>query len=689
MKSPLNALIIEDVECDAKLLIMALEEGGYEITSRQVDTPQGFKSALTEQCWDIVFSDHSLPRFNSLSALEILGESGLDIPFIIISGAIGEDAVVAALKAGAGDYLVKGNWTRLIPAVKRELADAESRRAKLRAEDALRESEERFRNMADAAPVLIAVTDPQCNLTYVNKAALDFLKQPLEALNDGKWLLLTHPDDRAALAEKVQDAFQRKVGYSHEQRIQNAEGNYHWMYTIGNPRFTLSGEFAGMVSCTVDISEQKAAEQALAYNLKKEKLVSRVVEFNSQSSSVLDILNFAARELGLFLDVDRCLIVKYTLNEFHSGTPERQVGYYSKPGLETILDSEIPYMDFSGSYIEQKRNCNLCLNLQDSQQAQEPLRSFFKRYGVQSILLYDISYRGSVYGRVALQQCDQQRVWTAEEQEIIEVLITHLGEALYQAELYQKAQAARNNLEDSYKLLALYTKKVEQSNLELEHFATIASHDLQAPLRKVMAFADMLRTAAGPSLNSDCQDYLNRMCRATQRMQAMITDLLDLSRITRKGKPFQRTDLNEVLASVMEDLAEAIHKSDAQICVGDLCSLDADRDQLQQVFVNLISNALKFQQKDVVPRVRISSEIEEERICVLHVRDNGIGIKPEHFEKIFEVFTRLHGQESYPGTGIGLSLVKKIIERHQGEISVSSEFGAGSEFIIRLPLRQG
>jgi PAS domain S-box-containing protein len=249
----------------------------------------------------------------------------------------------------------------------------------------------------------------------------------------------------------------------------------------------------------------------------------------------------------------------------------------------------------------------------------------------------------------------------------------------------KKAEMA---LEAAQESLTAYAAKLESSNKELEHFATIASHDLQEPLRKVIMFSEHLKSTNQDLLSDEGKDDIERMQRATRRMQSLIDDLLDLSRVTRRGKPFQRTDLAEVMKEVLTDLHFPIKESGGRVEISPMMTIEADPGQMQQLLECLIRNALKFHREGYPPVVKVSAKPFGSRFCQITVEDNGIGIKNEHQEKIFETFVRLHGQNAYPGTGIGLAIVKKIVERHQGTVEVHSVPGEGAVFKVTLPIRQ-
>ncbi|CAH9063563.1 Adaptive-response sensory-kinase SasA [Pseudoalteromonas holothuriae] len=259
----------------------------------------------------------------------------------------------------------------------------------------------------------------------------------------------------------------------------------------------------------------------------------------------------------------------------------------------------------------------------------------------------------------------------------------------YNATLEQKVQARTHALE-------VYAEELNRSNRELEDFAFVASHDLQEPLRKIRAFGDRLTTTYGEQLGDKGQDYLARMNSAAMRMSTLITDLLELSRVTTRGKPFIEVDLNLLLSKVIEDLEVAIEDSHSKVTVHPLPQITADASQLTQLFSNLISNAIKFRRANEPPVIDIKCEVTtapehltnqgDESWIKITVTDNGIGFDSEYQEKIFTPFQRLHSRKDYAGTGIGLAVCRRIIERHGGEISASSPAQTGAVFTMLLPI---
>ena len=235
-------------------------------------------------------------------------------------------------------------------------------------------------------------------------------------------------------------------------------------------------------------------------------------------------------------------------------------------------------------------------------------------------------------------------------------------------------------------------RDLARSNAELEQFAYVASHDLQEPLRKIMAFSDRLRSRFADAMGETGRDYMDRMCNAAARMQILINDLLMLSRVKRKGQPFTQVDLNKVLKNVQADLEVRIEQTHARVECEPLPTITADLLQMSQLFQNLIGNSLKFRKPELPPVVHVRGEVlqegEESHSCRITVEDNGIGFEEKYADRIFQVFQRLHGRNEYEGTGIGLAVCRQIAERHGGVITAESSLGAGARFIVTLPVEQ-
>lgn len=278
------------------------------------------------------------------------------------------------------------------------------------------------------------------------------------------------------------------------------------------------------------------------------------------------------------------------------------------------------------------------------------------------------------------------------------VLIIVIGVLVKRAIKLQKTEAdwLEAMVEKRTRELKLFSDELQRSNSELQDFAFVASHDLQEPLRKIRAFGDRLASRYSEQLG-DGADYIYRMQNAAERMSRLIEDLLTFSRVSTRSNPIESVDLNLIIKEVLENLEVAIEEQGALVKVGTLPTIEADSMQMKQLFQNLIGNALKFHKPTVAPEININvidhtqdgqDQPSFNQMYQIEIQDNGIGFDEKYLEKIFTPFQRLHGREHYEGTGIGLAICRRIVQRHQGDLSARSEPNVGTTFVIELPEQQ-
>ncbi len=374
------------------------------------------------------------------------------------------------------------------------------------------------------------------------------------------------------------------------------------------------------------------------------------------------------------------------------------------PGWPVILGENLFDPCFKEEYIERYRQGRVSA-IEDIEAAhiQPCHRKFLQQFAVRANLVVPILVRDSIWGLLLAHQCAAPRQWNNFETELLQQLANQIGIALSQAQLLEKETQQ--------------SQELARSNAELEQFAYVASHDLQEPLRMVTSYLQLLERRYKNQLDANADQFITYAVDGARRMQTLINDLLNYSRVSTRGQPFTLIDCNIVLQQAIANLQIAIADSQAVLTYDTLPEVMADTTQLIQVFQNLIANAIKFCQNQQ-PRIHIGVQSREQGagsgeqgsrgegkegeknttlsdlVSIPHspipnqneylfwVSDNGIGLESQYAERIFIIFQRLHGRDKYPGTGIGLAICKKIIERHGGRIWVESKPGQGG-FVSR------
>jgi two-component system, chemotaxis family, sensor kinase Cph1 len=243
----------------------------------------------------------------------------------------------------------------------------------------------------------------------------------------------------------------------------------------------------------------------------------------------------------------------------------------------------------------------------------------------------------------------------------------------------------RKKAEEALRIVA---ENLTRSNSELEQFAYVASHDLQEPLRMVTSYTQLIEQRYKGKLDADADEFIGYAVDGANRMRRLIDDLLSYSRVNKRGNPFRPTESQLALDVALKNLQRSIEENGAVVTHDQLPEVMADEGQLVQLLQNLIGNAIKFHAKEP-PRVHVSAKHLQEKEYLFSVQDNGIGIDPQYFDRLFKIFQRLHTKEEYPGTGIGLALCKRIVERHGGRIWLESQPGKGTTVYFTLNNKKG
>lgn len=503
---------------------------------------------------------------------------------------------------------------------------------------------------------------------YFNQAWLDFTGREIgEEVGDG-WTESVHPEDLARLVQTYSLAFTQREPFELEYRLRHASGEYRWVLEAGRPFRDPSGNFAGYVGCCYDMSEQKQVEKELRSN---QVLFQAMFQYAPDGVILVDTrgrILLSNRQVELMFGYTSEELqgqpVEMLMPESFRKLHERQVAAYAKaPRVRPMGEN----LDLQG---RKKDGTVFPLDI-----TLGPLKIDERQLVLATIR--DISERKKAEEELFLYKNHLE--------ELVEARTAEL-----QHEIAERRRAEEQIRRDE-QALESYAGQLARSNRDLQDFATIVSHDLHEPLRKILAFGDRLQTRHAASLGEEGNNYLERILDAATRMQAMLDALLSYSRVSTRAQPPEQVDLNQIAHDVVEDLVVRIEETRGKVEVGELPTIEAEPLQMRQLFQNLIGNALKFHRPGVSPLVQVSATFSSDPGLAqvhLYFTDNGIGFEEQYLERIFQPFQRLHGRSKYEGAGMGLAICRKIVERHGGRITASSTPGEGTTFEVILPAQQ-
>jgi PAS domain S-box-containing protein len=525
----------------------------------------------------------------------------------------------------------------------------------------LKESEERFRTLANNVPIHIFNIEPneEASTSYWNKNWLDYTGQSFEKAigNSWSWSGIVHPDDVQGIMESYLTAFEKREPYFLPAiKIKRYDDIYRWHSVQANPRYLPNGDFIGYIGISFDIHEQKLAQDALKQSEEYFRSMSDLMPAKISNASADGNVTYYNKH---WLD-----FTGYTFEEL------KDLGYLKIMHPDEVEDFELLFQKAA------ETGTDLVMEMRFKNKE----GNYIWHLNIVSPVK-DINGVPTMWIGVTTEMQHQ-----VEQRELLEIAVLNRTSELQKANeaLVFEGSEKEKRAEELVKI-----------NKELESFAFISSHDLQEPLRKIQTFTNLLVTTE--KLSETGKDYFRRIEDTATRMRTLIDDLLSFSRLNTSERKFKITNLNTIIDTVKADFNEIIDEKKAIIEVAEICEVKIIEFQFRQLMQNLISNALKFSKTNVPPHILIKSRIVKgskqkrhnldpaKNYCHISVADNGIGFEEEYNEKIFDVFQRLHSKEQYAGTGIGLAIVKKIVENHEGEITVLSKVNKGTTFDIYLP----
>jgi PAS domain S-box-containing protein len=419
------------------------------------------------------------------------------------------------------------------------------------------------------------------------------------------------------------------------------------------------GNYIGARTTTIDIRERVRLR-------KQARLSAEISQKIRQSLKLEEILQTAVEEVQKLLAVDRVLIYRFAADGSGTAVQERVLA-----GYPAVMGSNINDPCFNRSYRDRYTHGRIQTVADISQSGWQPCYiEFLSQFAVKASAIVPIYLRDELWGLLIVHHCQAPRKWYPKEVEMLSQLATQLGIAITQSQLLEQEQ--------------LQGRELARSNAELEQFAHVTSHDLQEPLRMVISYLQLLSRRYQGKLDADADEFINYAVDGATRMQALIQALLSYARVSSRKQPFEIVNCHVIVRDAISNLHVAIAESDATITFDPLPEVWGDPTQLTQVFQNLIANGIKFR-REVPPKIHISvtplepsaASATEDLVVTpaswqFAISDNGIGIESQYLDRIFVIFQRLHTRVIYPGTGIGLAICKKIIERHGGTIWVES-----------------
>jgi PAS domain S-box-containing protein len=620
MKKDLRILIVEDNEDDALLLLRLLQKEGYKVYYKRVELPLQMEQALEEK-WDVIICDYALPKFSGLEALEIFKSKDIDIPFLLVSGTVGEDVAVDMMKSGAHDYIMKTNLKRIIPAIQRELKEVEIRRQRRIAIDSVKQSEEQYRNLITNMSEGLLQVDNNDIIQFVNKRICEmFGYEYVELIGRACFDIIVHPDEKQTVLEVTKSRLMG-VASKYELKMLKKTGEIIWAEVSGSSIFDDNGNVIGSIGLITDITERRFAEE----NIRK---LSRAVEQSPVSIIITDTNGIVEYVNPKFIEVtgyERNEVIGKNVNILKS--PELKDGFYGDL-WETITSGK----EWSGEFLNKHKNGKLIW----ASASISPLKN------ENGEITHFISIMEDITNRKELENSLKRAIETAEE----------------------------------------------SSRLKSSILANV-SHELRTPMTAILGIAQILLEELEDEY---VKDLISKIKKSSDRLMTTLNSILNLSEIESNSSLLYLTEYNigRQLKNLLinYELYAKERKLNFNYLINDrnVAAL-VDERFMNQIIINLVDNAIKYTDKGRIDIIVEPVQREGNLFVELKVKDTGIGISDENKEVIFQEFRQASEgiARRYEGTGLGLTLAKKMIELMKGSITIESKVGKGSTFIVTLP----
>ena len=667
MNNPVQILYLEDSPRDVELVRDKLQQTTSLACDLRVARDRAeFEAALAQNRFDLILSDYSLPDYDGMAALALARSKHPDVPFILISGTLGDEQAVNCVLRGATDFLLKQRLDRLVPVVLRALTEAEEHRKRRESEEALRASELRYRRLFEMAPL------PLCNVTKEGVIAFRnerfvrvFGYTAAEVPTLAEWWLRAYPDPQ--YRKWVTETWEAAVRKAAEEGRDIDPVEYKVTCKSGEERvveisgITLGDEF---LATFIDLTERKQAD----------------AELQSSKSFLGSVINAIADPVFVKDDKRRFVLVNDALCTIVGRPREALIGedgndWFPKDQVEVFVKMDAGVLDTGVENVNEETLSDLTTG---------KVRTIVTR----KTRYIDLSGNRFLVGVIR----------DFSERKQAEDRIRQLN-----AELEQRVRER--------------TAELEAANKELEAFSYSVSHDLRAPLRAMDGFSMALIEDYADKLDETGQNYLRRIRAGSQRMAELIDDLLHLSQVTRAEMRHVRVDLTAMAEEIGTELRQLQPDRQMEFIVAPALAVDADAQLLRLALYNLLANAWKFTGKNPHARIEVGVTGDEYRVAsdeaggtiphqpspishqpfpinhppspiAFFVRDNGAGFDMAYASRLFGAFQRLHSTQEFEGTGIGLAIVQRIIRRHGGRVWAEGAVGQGATFYFTLGAKE-
>ena len=636
MNKEIHILFVEDVPADVVAVNHELRKAGLAFRSKRVETREAFLHELEHEPPDLILSDHCLPSFDGFTALSIAQDRCPNVPFIFVTGSMGEEMTIETFESGATDYVLKRNLSKLPAAVERALREAEERNALQEKEQQLRESEERFRMLVEGVrDYAIFMLNTEGRVTSWNTGAQWIHSYRAEEVTHQHFSMFYTPEDRQQHRPEIALETAAAEGRFEEegQRVGKG-GKRFWANVVITALRSSKGKLRGFAQVTQDITQRKQAEEALRNS---ESLKTAILDtaldaiISIDHAGLVQEWNPAAqkifgyrREEVMGRPVDELIVPSSLRKIYHDG-----LAHYLMTGVGSLLGRpvELTLRRANGSEFR----AELAISRVPTE---DPPRC--------TALIRDITERRKA------------------EQEI-----HRLNEELEQRVIQR-------------------TTQLEATNKELEAFSYSVSHDLRAPLDHITAYTKILQDEAAANLPESSRQHLQTIADSARQLSHLIDALLAFSQMSCADVHQQRFSLAALLEEARHELRRAIEDRKIVWQIGPLPEVQGDPVMLRQVLVNLLANALKYSRTRAKPIIQIGAT-ETEQETVFFIRDNGVGFDMKDVDKLFGVFQRLHPSTEFEGIGIGLANVMRIVRRHGGRAWAEGSVDGGATFYFSLP----